>query len=315
MRRAAAFATRRRAPSAWRLTVAAALLAAALFGVFVWLAVASGSGHVLAAMDRRVAAAFIAWRTPERSHLFWAVTLIGNWPVLAALSFSAVVLFAAWGRRGRAALIAVGLLIGWGISDGAQAIVGRPRPPAADALIALPTLPSMPSGHAFTTLVFLGLLVFIACRWRGRSGPADGGGARVAWGALLAAVVIVGLIGVSRIYLGVHRLSDVLGGWFLGGAWLALLLGVVWREARAAVRRPGNGQGARAGAGPGDRSGASPADRGAAGPGWLHALSLFFARRPPARPGVRVVVAATLAIICVAAVVVGAMLDPLLRDL
>ena len=62
----------------------------------------------------------------------------------------------------RAALVAVGLLVAVGISEGAKAIVGRARPPAAEALIAQPGSHSLPSGHALTTLVFLGMLAFLA---------------------------------------------------------------------------------------------------------------------------------------------------------
>ena len=277
-----------------RVAVAAAVLAAALLAVFVWLAAASGPGSAIAAWDQRMADAFMAWRTPGRSHLFWAMTLVGNWPVLAALSFSAVVLLAAWGRRARAALVAVGLLIGWGISDGAKAAAGRARPPAADALIALPGSHSMPSGHAVTTLVLLGVLVYLAFRWWAASGPvAPRRGTSLAWMALLVATVVAGLIGVSRVYLGVHWLSDVLGGWCLGGAWLAVFLAIVRSGSRAAGRNW----------------------RGDAKPGWLRRMSPFFARRAPARRVVRVSAVVIVVILCVVAIIVTAMADPLVVDL
>jgi membrane-associated phospholipid phosphatase len=270
----------------WRGATAAVLLAAALFAVFVWLVAASGPDSALAAWDRRIADAFIAWRSPGRSHLFWDFTLIGNTPVLAALSLSAALLFTVWGRRAQAALIVVGLSIGWGISEAAKVAVGRPRPPAAEALIVLPASRSMPSGHALTTLVFLGILVYVAFRLRGRSGLAGArGGAGLAWGALIVATVIAGFVGVSRVYLGVHWLSDVLGAWCLGGAWLALLLSV------AGGRPRGDGL------------------------GWRHRVSLFFARRAPAGPAVRAGAVAIAVIVCVVAVVVGATADPLRADL
>jgi membrane-associated phospholipid phosphatase len=284
----------RRARPARRPAVAAAVLAAGLFAVFVWLAAASGPGSAIAAWDQRIAGAFTAWRSPGRSHLFWAMTLIGNTPVLAALSVSTVVLFSVWGRRALAALVALGLLLGWGISEGAKAVIGRSRPPVAHALIALPGSHSMPSGHALTTLVFLGVLVYVTFRWRARGGPAAARrGAGVAWGALSVAMVVAGLIGVSRVYLGVHWLSDVLGGWCLGGAWLAVLLAIVWSGSRVAGRRY----------------------LGGAEHGWCHRISLFFARGAPARRVVRVAAVLLMLALCVAAVIVGGMSDPLVVDL
>lgn len=289
---------RRGRPRAGRAGVAAVLLvAAALLAVFVTLAVTSGPDSALSAWDRRVSDAFIAWRTAGRSQFFWAMTLLGNVAVLAALSVSAVVLLAVWGKRARAVLVAVGMSIGWAISEAAKLSVGRTRPPAADALIALPSSPSMPSGHAFNTLVFLGLLVFLAFRWRrGNQAPGEQppgppaqaasrngrSAAAVVGVALLAAAMVAGLIGVSRVYLGVHWLSDVLGGWSLGGAWLAVLLGVL-------VPVIGNRGRERM-------------------PALVHG-------RPPARKAVRGAAIILLVIVCVAAYILTARADPLLAHL
>jgi undecaprenyl-diphosphatase len=90
--------------------------------------------------------------------------------------------------------------------------VGRLRPVVADP-VAHGTGNSFPSGHALGSIVCYGalLLVFLPAvrhRWRPR---------------LAAAVaVLVAAVGVSRILLGVHYLSDVVGAWALGVAWLGL---------------------------------------------------------------------------------------------
>ena len=287
---------------AWVVAVAAALVAAAaLLAFFIALAVASGPDSALSAWDRRVMDAFIAWRTAGRSQFFWVVTLLGNVGVLAALSVSVVVLLAVWGRRARAILVAVGMSIGWAISEVAKLSVDRVRPPAADALIALPSSASMPSGHAFNTLVFLGLLVYLVFRWRGNrrtrgqasSSPAPPGQQNVrpaaavslavlaaAVVAVLGAAVVAGLVGVSRVYLGVHWLSDVLGGWSLGGVWLAVLLGAV-------VPLAGGRQ-------------------------WVPAL---LSDRPPARKAMRIALVAAAVILCVVAYMLTTQADPLLADL
>ena len=270
-----------------------AALAVALFAAFVVLALLTGPDSALSAADRRVAAAFEAWRTDGRSHLFWLATLLGNYSLLAALSFSSVLLLAVWGRRARALLVAVGLLGAWGISEAAKAIVGRARPPAAQALIDLPHSRSLPSGHALTTLAFIGVLVFLAWRWsRGFAGREGAGPGWAAPGPALtvtiAAAGVAALIGVSRVYLGVHWLTDVLADWCLAGAWLVALLGFLRPVWRRWTGRPG---------GPGPRVGRS------------------LGRHAPAVPAVRIGAVMFAVALCIAVAVLTAVYGPLLRDM
>jgi len=93
-----------------------------------------------------------------------------------------------------------------------KSLVGRLRPVVAHP-IAHGTGDSFPSGHSLGSIVCYGavLLVFL---------PA----ARGRWRAAFIAVVValVALIGISRILLGVHYVSDVVGGWAIGIAWLGL---------------------------------------------------------------------------------------------
>ena len=82
---------------------------------------------------------------------------------------------------------------------------------------------SFPSGHAMVSLCFYGLLAFLAARrlscWRWRIAVAA------------AAVLLVGAIGVSRVYLGVHYPTDVAAGYMAGGMWLAFCISLLmWRE-------------------------------------------------------------------------------------
>ncbi len=93
-----------------------------------------------------------------------------------------------------------------------KSLVGLLRPVVAHPL-AHGNGNSFPSGHSLGSIVCYGavLLVFL---------PATRGRGRTAFTAAL--VTLVALIGISRILLGVHYLSDVLGGWSLGIAWLGL---------------------------------------------------------------------------------------------
>ena len=93
-----------------------------------------------------------------------------------------------------------------------KSLVGRLRPVVAHP-VAHGTGNSFPSGHSLGSMVCYGavLLVFL---------PA----ARGRWRAVFVTVigVLVGLIGISRVLLGVHYVSDVLGAWALGITWLGM---------------------------------------------------------------------------------------------
>lgn len=93
-----------------------------------------------------------------------------------------------------------------------KSLVGRARPVLAHP-IAHGTGASFPSGHALGATVCYGalLLVFL---------PAARGRWRTAFGVVVAAIIMV--VGVSRILLGVHYVSDVVGGWTIGVFWLGL---------------------------------------------------------------------------------------------
>ena len=103
-------------------------------------------------------------------------------------------------------------------------VLDRSRPPAADRLVA-ETNESLPSGHATMSVVVIGTIVVLA--WAGR-----GAWARAAMVA--AAAAWIGAVGATRVYLGVHWVSDVLAGWAVGAAWLALCI-TLWLRWRARV--------------------------------------------------------------------------------
>jgi undecaprenyl-diphosphatase len=92
-------------------------------------------------------------------------------------------------------------------------LVGRQRPQFAEGGARYESL-SYPSGHAsgIATLVTVGLVL----AW-----PLLARAARPAW--LAAGIVLVVLVGCTRMWLGVHFLSDVLGGWALGLGWTLLV--------------------------------------------------------------------------------------------
>ena len=122
-------------------------------------------------------------------------------------------------KRSEAAGIAASL-IGSSVIDGwLKHMIARPRPELVPHLVQV-TNASFPSGHAMvSSAVYLTLALMLAegvevDGWRGRA-------ARVAVVAFFSALAV--LIGMSRVYLGVHWPSDVLAGWCFGTAWALLV--------------------------------------------------------------------------------------------
>ncbi len=123
------------------------------------------------------------------------------------LTFLCAVALAARRRWTEVGVLVVGMaLTSVGFHE-LKAAIDRPRPP--EALIGT-TGSSFPSGHAANSVLYVWLAVTIVVRLR----P---GMARAAL-VVVAGVVVSALIGLSRVYLGAHYLSDVSGGWALGGA-------------------------------------------------------------------------------------------------
>ena len=98
-------------------------------------------------------------------------------------------------------------------------LVDRHRPPVAHLTSA--SGPSFPSGHAASTTALYGALLLIALSLP----PFRTGGMRRA--LIGAVVVMLALVGLSRVVLGVHYPTDVIAGWLLPAAWLALVWGTL----------------------------------------------------------------------------------------
>ena len=141
-----------------------------------------------------------------------AVTLLGSTAVLCIIVGLAVI-FLAIRRRWRLALYLLVAGAGALVLDPVlKALVGRLRPVLAHP-IAHGTGSSFPSGHALGSMICYGalLLVFL---------PAARGRGRILLKVVVAAIVLI--VGISRILLGVHYVSDVVGGWAVGVIWLGI---------------------------------------------------------------------------------------------
>lgn len=142
--------------------------------------------------------------------LFKVVTLAGNGAVLVLVVTGIALLFWRRGWRNDSAALVFAFSGAALLNAALKLAFHRPRPEVA--VVQLDTY-SFPSGHAAVSGATFATLAFLLCR-RERRLPAR---AVISLGALLG----IALVGFSRLYLGVHYLSDVLAGVSLGIAWAA----------------------------------------------------------------------------------------------
>lgn len=152
------------------------------------------------------------------------LSFLGGPPLLTALVAPATV-YLLWRGQPRLAAFLVVTTAGGGLVDTiVKVLVDRPRP-LVDHAIATAHGKSFPSGHAMSSTVVYGalLVVFLPAVYR-----------RYRRTLVAVVVVIVAAVGSSRLLLGVHFVSDVIGGYVLGLAWLAGSVAVfeTWRVER-----------------------------------------------------------------------------------
>jgi len=179
--------------------------------------------------DRDVWAWFVDHRSGPVTFVMKGVSVVADIPGMAVVAIIAAVLLWRGRRRPEAAVVLAATIGAALLVDAFKRLYGRIRPPAAEQLM-IETNPALPSGHALGSIVVLGVLaavVVLATRHTLL---------RVA--AVATAALGVLTIGLSRLYLGVHWLTDVVTGWFLGGAWLAVCVTTLC----VLTRRRGSGQ-------------------------------------------------------------------------
>lgn len=196
-----------------------------MLGLFLFFVILSLIVHApaMSRIDQRMTQSIQRYHGRWLDRLARAATFLGNTEVLMGIGV-AVGGFLVFSSRPWAALLSASSLLGMPISGGIKHLVRRPRPESGIARVVLPAVGlSFPSGHAMTALMFYGFIALLV----GIHAPA---GQRVGWISALGLLILS--ISMSRIYLGAHWFSDVIGGW-AGGSFFLLLLSILYRTLAA----------------------------------------------------------------------------------
>jgi undecaprenyl-diphosphatase len=206
---------RLRAPSRI-VTVAAALLAVVWFAM---LTVGTGTA------DGDIYRALYAGGQPLLVSAAYAFTTLGSAWVTVPAGLAAF-LYLVWvGRRDAAIATFIVIAVGRLLVDAQKYSIARFRP--SDELHLVPvSTPSFPSGHSANSMIVfltLAIIFFGKTRWK--------------YPAAALAVLLSLCVGISRVMLGVHWPTDVLGGWAFGLLWVLLALPRAERLAKPAEMR------------------------------------------------------------------------------
>jgi undecaprenyl-diphosphatase len=155
--------------------------------------------------------------SPALDAVMNGLTTLGSSLVVVPICVIVGVLLIARRRYGSLLFVAVALSGSLVIDFVMKLIFQRPRP-KLDYAAVLPDY-SFPSGHSMNGVAFYVALALVAWAIFGR---------RVGIAATIVAALVAIGIGISRIYLGYHYLTDVVGGWLAGIAWL-IIVGTAFR--------------------------------------------------------------------------------------
>jgi len=200
------------------------LTAAAALVLFTWLGREILEGEILA-FDGRLRTLVHDLASPRLTTLMGAASLYGGPAVLVPVGLLVAVAFLVKGWR-RGALLVVVTLAGAGLLNGLLKFSFARVRPASFFDYPLPGSPSFPSGHAlYAASIFGGLAVLLTARIPNLL---------LQLAIWFVAISLILLVGLSRVYLGVHYPSDVLAGYAIGIIWV---IGVAFGDRLARHRR------------------------------------------------------------------------------
>jgi membrane-associated phospholipid phosphatase len=156
----------------------------------------------------------------DDSYFHWLMVAV-SWPGYSGRQLVVALCVAALLFRFRfrieTACLLISLGLNWLLTNAIKLIVGRPRPtPDMVEVYTYPTTQSFPSGHVTSYMAFYGFLFYLVYTLMRPS--------LLRSAMLIFFGALISLVGLSRVYLGAHWASDVLGGYCFGLFWLTLMI-------------------------------------------------------------------------------------------
>jgi len=171
--------------------------------------------ETLASYDDQIQDYIIAHRNPGLTHYFKFVTEVGDVKgyliVLVIVIVISALIYKRWKYVGQVTLV---LFLATVSNMILKRAIDRARP-GIEHLVSVETL-SYPSGHAMSAMAFYGFLIYLFYKFR------INGFLKTL--AILFLAVLIASIGISRIYLGVHYPSDIVGGFIAGLIWVSFCI-------------------------------------------------------------------------------------------
>lgn len=165
------------------------------------------SGRV--AIDTQVINYVLSVRNSEMNTFFKTLTRFGNVIPMIILTLIIISILFYYNKKKESLFYAINVLGVWLLNELLKQIFRRQRPQGIQLLTAVDF--SFPSGHAMITMASVSLLIYFVIRFIKNK--------KVAYLLSVILFIYALLIGISRIYLGVHYFSDVIVGWIIAGVW------------------------------------------------------------------------------------------------
>lgn len=165
------------------------------------------SGRVV--IDTQVINYVLSVRNSEMNTFFMTLTRFGNVIPMIILTLIIISILFYYNKKKESLFYAINVLGVWLLNELLKQIFRRQRPQGIQLLTAVDF--SFPSGHAMITMASVSLLIYFVIRFIKNK--------KVAYLLSVILFIYALMIGISRIYLGVHYFSDVIVGWIIAGVW------------------------------------------------------------------------------------------------